>query len=481
MPKQQTLHSFFGGGTASVKKKKTNATSTSTEKENNKRSSEAIESKAKSGAMESGHKVAAGNQPPTSKLSPDAKRRRRVIDDSDDDDDEKTVDPAVKTSISKDLDEKSQLKDENRSVCLESSTSTIDAPMDNEDGVGTGSKNTESGQTPKVKVLDAQHQKKKTNASLPYSELCEAFQSVEAITGRLQIQEIITTLFRRCIDSGNPESLYQLLYLCSNSVAPAYECVELGIGDALLLKAIAEAYGSNLKAVKRKYEEDGDLGIVAQNFKSKQRTLGGFFSKGKVATKKQWSCQEILQAFRDIANMKGNQSQKLKTDKIKKLLVHASNNLEPKFVIRQLQGKLRIGLAQSTVLISLAHALTLSVPPKAHLHQEETCVTPEDFPEEARTYADKKVPKEKRLEAAVAIVKKAYSEVPSYDALLDAALTVPLQNLHMECSLTPGVPVAPMLARPTKSVLEVLKRLNGQRFTAEYKYDGGKITGEATH
>jgi DNA ligase-1 len=43
----------------------------------------------------------------------------------------------------------------------------------------------------------------------------------------------------------NPKDLYQLIYLTSNTVAPAYECVELGIGDSILIKAIGEAYGSN--------------------------------------------------------------------------------------------------------------------------------------------------------------------------------------------------------------------------------------------
>lgn len=72
----------------------------------------------------------------------------------------------------------------------------------------------------------------------------------------------------------------------------------------------------------------------------------------------------------------------------------------------------------------------------------------------------------------MAIVKKAYSESPSFDSILNALLTVPLQELHKHVKIAPGVPVEPMLAKPTKSVLEVLKRLNGCRFTCEYKYDG---------
>ena len=43
----------------------------------------------------------------------------------------------------------------------------------------------------------------------------------------------------------NPKDLYPIVYLASNSVAPAYECVELGIGDSILIKAIGEAYGTS--------------------------------------------------------------------------------------------------------------------------------------------------------------------------------------------------------------------------------------------
>jgi DNA ligase-1 len=53
-----------------------------------------------------------------------------------------------------------------------------------------------------------------------------------------------------------------------------------------------------------------------------------------------------------------------------------------------------------------------------------------------------------------------------------ALLSVPVYELYQRCRLVPGVPVAPMLAKPTKAITEVLRRLSGQAFTMEYKYDG---------
>ena len=106
------------------------------------------------------------------------------------------------------------------------------------------------------------------------------------------------------------------------------------------------------------------------------------------------------------------------------------------------------------------------------IHSLFDCFHTDDAPEEAIVYANKKTALDKRLEAAVNIMKKAYSEVPSYDSLLDAALSVPLHEMYNACTLTPGLPVTPMLAKPTKSIQEVLKRLNGLRFTCEFKYDG---------
>ena len=56
-------------------------------------------------------------------------------------------------------------------------------------------------------------------------------------------------------------------------VAPAYSGKELGIGDAILIKSVAQASGRQEAQVKKEYNELGDLGEVACNSKGKQRTM----------------------------------------------------------------------------------------------------------------------------------------------------------------------------------------------------------------
>jgi DNA ligase 1 len=62
--------------------------------------------------------------------------------------------------------------------------------------------------------------------------------------------------------------------------------------------------------------------------------------------------------------------------------------------------------------------------------------------------------------------------LPSYDLVIPALLKSGINDLHEICKLTPGVPLKPMLAKPTKAIGEVLDRFENKRFTCEYKYDG---------
>lgn len=59
--------------------------------------------------------------------------------------------------------------------------------------------------------------------------------------------EMLCNFFRSVIVL-TPEDLLCSVYLCLNKLAPAYEGIELGIGETVLMRAIAQATGKFLIA-----------------------------------------------------------------------------------------------------------------------------------------------------------------------------------------------------------------------------------------
>ncbi|RUP27163.1 ATP-dependent DNA ligase, partial [Jimgerdemannia flammicorona] len=290
---------------------------------------------------------------------------------------------------------------------------------------------------------------------VPYAALCKTFERVEAITKRIEILELTTNLFRTVIEL-TPDSLLETLYLCINRLCPDYEGLELGIGESLLLKAIAESTGRSMAQIKTDYKDSGDLGTVAKNSRSAQKTL---------FAAKPLTVPQVFSTLKEIAQITGTSSQAKKMGKIKGLLVACREN-EAKYLIRSLEGKLRVGLAEKTVLSALAHAVVLTRP---------------------ETKTMKKAQVEEELAKAVGIVKSVsywlffpaiefneqpHSELPCYNLIVPALLKDSIDKLKEVCKMTPGIPLKPMLAHPTKQLSEILDRFEGHTFTCEYKYDG---------
>ncbi|KAG2159844.1 ATP-dependent DNA ligase [Suillus bovinus] len=285
----------------------------------------------------------------------------------------------------------------------------------------------------------------KIGDSVPYAALTKTFSLIEATTKRLEKTALLTSFFLLVIQrskNDDSNSLLQCVYLCINRLSPDYVGVELGIGESLLIKAISESTGRSLATVKADLKKEGDLGLVAMNSKNSQKTL----FKPKPLT-----VPFVFSNLREIALSSGHSSQAKKVSIITKLLA-ACQDFEAKYIVRSLEGKLRIGNAERTVLVALAHAVVL-----------------------AKEHAGKRWSKEKlasRLEEGASIIKSVYSELPTYELVIPALFTHGLSGLRTHCKLTPGVPLKPMLAKPTKAIGEVLDRFEGRRFTCEYKYDG---------
>ena len=56
-------------------------------------------------------------------------------------------------------------------------------------------------------------------------------------------------------------------------VAPPHEGVELGIGNRILIKALAQGTGRAEKLIEEEFNSAGDLGVVACACRGKQRTM----------------------------------------------------------------------------------------------------------------------------------------------------------------------------------------------------------------
>uniref|UniRef100_A0AAY4B1B4 DNA ligase n=1 Tax=Denticeps clupeoides TaxID=299321 RepID=A0AAY4B1B4_9TELE len=285
---------------------------------------------------------------------------------------------------------------------------------------------------------------------VPYLAVARTFEKIEEDSGRLRNIETLSNLLRSVI-LLSPDDLLCCVYLCLNQLGPAYEGLELGVGETVLMKAVAQATGRQLDKIKAEAQEKGDLGLVAESSRSNQRMM---FAPANLTVK------GVFSKLKEIANMSGNSAMNKKIDIIKGLFV-ACRFSEARYIVRSLAGKLRIGLAEQSVLAALSQAV---------------CLTPpgQEFPP-AVTDAGKCMSSEGRralLDEKGLILKQTYCEMPNYDVIVPVLLKEGIDELPNHCKLTPGVPLRPMLAHPTKGVGEVMKRFDEAAFTCEYKYDG---------
>ncbi|KAL0223606.1 hypothetical protein P9112_002996 [Eukaryota sp. TZLM1-RC] len=267
----------------------------------------------------------------------------------------------------------------------------------------------------------------------PYLALASTFDAIDSTTKRLEKISLLSSLFH-AIMVLSPQDYASVLYLCVNELGPPYMGLTLGLGDAILIDAIANSSGKSSAQVKKDAKRVGDLGDVAQSSKSRQQTL----FKPKPLT-----VPFVFTELMKVARMEGQRSRRDKTGIVTNLLVSCRAS-ESKFIVRSLQGRIRIGASEATVTSAMAVA--------------------------AVNYSNQR--SKEVQQQAEELIKQAYAEINDLGVLGNNLVEFGWKNISKVCNLTVGYPIKPMLAKPTKSVGEVLQRFEDFAFTCEYKYDG---------
>ena len=164
---------------------------------------------------------------------------------------------------------------------------------------------------------------------MKFQKLADTFENLESTSKRLEMTDSLAELFKQ----ANEKNITEIIYLLQGRVAPAFEGIEIGIGEKFVEQAIAKATGYSTAEIQKKYQKQGDLGLVAEELveNKKQRSL----------MQKDLTVNHVYKTFMKMATVSGKGSQDMKI----KLLTELLNNSTPKearYLVRIPLGRLRL-------------------------------------------------------------------------------------------------------------------------------------------
>ncbi|KAI4389328.1 hypothetical protein MLD38_001564 [Melastoma candidum] len=275
----------------------------------------------------------------------------------------------------------------------------------------------------------------------PYLHLARTFELIEKERGRIKATSMICNMFRSLL-ALSPEDVLPAIYLCTNKIAADHENVELNIGGGLVSAALGEACGVKQSTLRDMYNKLGDLGDVAQECRQTQSLL---------SRPSPLLIRDVFFILHKISSQTGSGSTHRKKSLIMSLM-RSCREMEMKFIVRTLVRNLRIGAMMRTILPAFAQAVAWNS--SSYGYQEDSAGRLEKF---------------QRLSNSVI---EAYNILPSLDFVIPALMKEGLGFSISSLSMTPSVPIKPMLAKIVDGIPSVLEFFHKKAFTCEYKYDG---------
>jgi len=253
--------------------------------------------------------------------------------------------------------------------------------------------------------------------SLLFKDLAETFEELEKTSSGNALRKILTGLFRKVQKS----EINKVAYLTLGRIASNYSDINLGMAEKMVLRAIATAAGKEQQEVNRLYKKLGDIGLAAEQLVGRKR--------------KDLTITEVFEILHRIATASGAGSQEQKITLLANLLKNASAK-EARYLARIVQGNLRLGVGEKTVLDALCITFTGS--------------------------------KEAKKE-----IEHAYTISPDVGVIASTIATKGLAGIR-KIGVTLGIPIQMMLCQRIKDLDELPEKM-GTPFAVEEKYDGERI------
>jgi len=258
---------------------------------------------------------------------------------------------------------------------------------------------------------------------MKYALIADTYEKIETTTKRLEMTDYLVDLLKQT----PPNVIDKVAHLMICELYPPYEGIELGIAEKLALKAIAISTGKPEKTIQEDYKKTGDLGETAERFLAQktQATLA----------REPLTIEKVYNTFEKIAQATGSGAQE---NKIKLLcaLLNEATPKEAKYITRMVTGRLRIGIADMTILDALAIAHGGGKEYREPLERAYNLTS--DIGLVAKTVA----------EGGIKAIKK--------------------------FKIIIGKPIKPQMAERLPTLNEILEKLGGKCST-DYKYDGLRI------
>lgn len=265
-----------------------------------------------------------------------------------------------------------------------------------------------------------------------YSELVEAYEKIERTTRRTEMTAFLVSLLKKV----PPDIIDKVIYLTQGKLRPDYEGLEYGMGEKLVMRAIALAAGCSLKEVEETVRKVGDLGSAAEILlKTRKKGVSLFDFMEQVEAEKELTVERVYSTLMKIAKATGEGAQDTKVTLLASLLRDAKPK-EAKYLIRTILGRLRLGIADMTILDALAIAFG-------------------------------------KGKGSRELIERAYNRYPDLGYIAKVLMSEGLEGVK-KVGIKVGVPIMPMLAERLRSPEEILQKLGGVCI-AEYKYDGMRI------